>query len=115
VSETFAVVAMAFAVASISMTLAKSQAFAWARDMVPGNWKWLKELVNCPYCTSHWVAIALVLAYRPVLLQAWFPLDLVVSAFVVVTLAAPLQWVIFKAFLAMPEPSENPATQDSQS
>ena len=112
-SDLFPIVAMAFAVASMSMTLAKSQAFAWARNMVPRNWEWLKELVNCPYCTSHWVAMALVLAYRPVLLQVWFPLDLAVSAFVVVTLAPPLQWAIFKAFDAMP-PSETSATPESQ-
>ena len=95
---------LALATASVSMTLSKAQIFAGLRKwLLDGCWLrvWVGELLSCPYCTSHWVALVLVLAYRPILVQAWLPLDLAVAVFVIVTLAAPLQWVIFKVFAAM--------------
>lgn len=43
---------------------------------------------------SHWVAIALVAIYRPVLISQWIVIDLLVSVFGVVAIAAIISGVI---------------------
>ena len=51
-------------------------------------------LLECPYCLSHWVAIALVVIYKLRLVSLWLPIDYLVSAFAVVCVASILSGVI---------------------
>lgn len=51
---------VSLATAAISTTTSKSKMFAWMRSRTSGA---VAELVNCPYCTSHWVAALLVSAF----------------------------------------------------
>lgn len=95
----FQVAILALATAAISVTVSKAKVFSGVRERIARRSHWLGELLTCPYCTSHWVAFALVAIYRPVLVRAWFPVDLLVSAFVVVALAALLMGLIL---IAMP-------------
>ncbi|MBI4415235.1 MAG: DUF1360 domain-containing protein [Candidatus Kerfeldbacteria bacterium] len=82
------VIILALATAAISVTMAKARIFASAREWIAARNGWLGELAACSYCTSHWVAIALVAVYRPVLVRQWIVIDLFVSVFVVVALAS---------------------------
>lgn len=50
-------------------------------------WRWLHELVRCPYCVSHWLAFAATGIYRPWAVDLWRPLDFFVTSFVLVVIA----------------------------
>jgi hypothetical protein len=84
----YRVAVLALAATAVSLTITRATIFAAFRAWVVSRSAWLGKLVSCPYCTSHWVAFALVGAYRPVLVPCWLPLDLAVSAFAMVTLSA---------------------------
>jgi hypothetical protein len=71
----------------ISVTTSRTHIFKPLRRFIAGKSQWLGELVRCPYCTSHWVCFVATLIYRPRLLDLWFPLDLVVSAFFMIFVA----------------------------
>lgn len=44
-------------------------------------WVWLHDLVNCPFCTSVWMALVATAIYRPSLTRhLWWPLDYLVTA-----------------------------------
>jgi len=89
---------VALACASVSMTVARSRLFARPRQWLTDRSAWLGKLVTCPYCFSHWVALAMVLALDWLGWRA-----LVIDTFAVVTLAAPLQWLIYQAISAITE------------
>ena len=76
---------LSFAVSAISLTLARSKVFESLRRFTLAQNRWMGELISCPYCLSHWISILLVIVYRPeTSLHVWMPLDIVVSAFVIV-------------------------------
>jgi hypothetical protein len=83
----YEVMVIALATAAISLTISKGRIFIPLREWIASRNTWLGELVSCFYCTSHWVAIALVVIYQPVLLRKWLFLDLLVSVFVVVSVS----------------------------
>lgn len=72
------------ATASIAYTVAKAPFFEPVKDRLPA---WLRAPLDCAYCASHWIAAALVAAFRPMPFLGWW-LDLVPVVFIVVTLAA---------------------------
>jgi hypothetical protein len=92
----YQVAVLALATAAISVTVSKARVFASARAWIAARNTWLGELVSCSYCTSHWVAIALVAIYRPVLVSQWIFVDLLVSVFGMVAIAAIVSGVIIK-------------------
>jgi hypothetical protein len=78
---------MALAVASCSFTISKAKISVGVREWIAKRNHWLGELLNCPYCTSHWLTFGLVFAYRARVILGWAPLDYVVTVFVIVTMA----------------------------
>jgi len=99
-----ALICLALAVSVASVTLTKGKVFAPLREKVKGWSSWWGELINCPYCISHWFALALVLVYRPITVQSGFIiLDLIVTALVVVALAAFSSGLILRAFGPTPQ------------
>lgn len=92
----YQVAVLALATAAISVTVSKARVSASAREWIASRSTWLGELVSCSYCTSHWVAIALVAIYRPVLISQWIVVDLLVSVFGMVAIAAIVSGVIIK-------------------
>lgn len=92
-------IVLAFAVSAISMTISKTKVFRPVRQWIQARSQWLGELVNCPYCTIHWVAFAAVALYRPIVVVSGLRvLDLFVSAFVVIAVASIVSGWIFQAF-----------------
>ncbi len=92
----YQVIVLALATAAISVTTSKSRLFASAREWSAKKNTWLGELVSCSYCTSHWVAITLVVIYQPVVVSQWVVIDLFVSVFVIVAIAAIVSGVVIK-------------------
>jgi len=73
---------LAMAVASISMTITKSSLFSGFREKTSKIGKLFRELFNCPYCLSHWIAIIGVLTFFG---KTHSILDLVLMTFSTVT------------------------------
>lgn len=99
-----AIVALALAVSAVSVTVAKTKITMPLRKWVKGKSAWLHSLVSCPYCLSHWLSFAAVLIYRPTLVHFFAPLDWLVSAFVIVALAAFSTGLIIRALLDPMQP-----------
>lgn len=97
-----ALLLLALACASISLTITRTPLFGSARGWARERSVWLGKLVTCPYCTSHWVAFVLVLATTPVPHGVAESAERIVFLFAVVTLAAPMQWAIFAAISNIP-------------
>jgi hypothetical protein len=58
-----------------------------ARRRNTGGWEWLRQLLGCPFCVSHWLAFAAVAVYRPWAVDVFRPLDFLVTTFVLVVVA----------------------------
>lgn len=52
--------AVSLVVMGLSHTIARERIFAPLRGRLGGKETWLGYLVSCPYCVSHWIALALV-------------------------------------------------------
>ena len=48
---------MALATATVSVTVGQSKLFAPLRAWVKEHWDLGGELISCPYCLGHWVAL----------------------------------------------------------
>lgn len=92
----YQVAVLALATSAISVTVSKSRVFASPRNWIASRSSWLGELMSCSYCTSHWVAIALIAIYRPAIVTQWIVVDLLVSMFGLVAIAAIVSGAIIK-------------------
>lgn len=85
----------------ISLTISKGVIFRSFRDFFFFRSQkskfmgWMYDLVTCPYCTSHWVAFAMIGIWQPTFTDCGVKLlDLAVSAFVNVAIAS-YAWSIY--------------------
>jgi len=100
----FVLLYLAFATSAISVTLTRA-------DIAQGLRDWLERLVaprphplSCPYCTSHWVSILLVMVYRPAALTLFAPFDLMVTWLAIVGMAGVISGVIVSTIPLPPKP-----------
>lgn len=100
----YQVFVLALATTAISLTITRAKVFASFREWVADRNQWLGDLFSCSYCTSHWVAAVFVLCYQPVLIPLWIVLDLIVSLFATVAIAAFLSGVIAHFTFNNPQP-----------
>jgi len=85
------------ATAAISFLVTQSSLFGGFRDWVGKRSKCLHELLTCYYCLGHWVAVALVIAFRARLFGLHpLAIDFILTILVVAWLAA-LQCVVMDA------------------
>jgi hypothetical protein len=92
----YQVLVLSLATAAISVTVSRAQIFATFRTLIAEKSTWAGKLISCYYCTSHWVAIVFVLIYRPVLISRFYVVDLFVSTFSIVCIAALVGGIIIK-------------------
>lgn len=95
------ILVLSLSVSSISMTTAKSPIFEGFRSLIERISTWLGKLVNCPYCTSHWLSLLAVILYRPVLFEQSRFIDYIVAVFAIVTLSSFWSGLIYRAFKTM--------------
>lgn len=87
------------AVASITMTISKSNVMEYPRIQVSKLGRWARELIHCPYCLSHWFAFGIVWQKLGL-----FPLErFILVSFGVVTIASLASLKIAQLFLALDE------------
>jgi len=78
----------------ISLLIAKSKFFEKFRDyFFNRGHSFIHELLSCPYCISHWVAIMMTIIWQPRLTNSIIPLDFLISMFVMVAVAT-VSWTI---------------------
>jgi hypothetical protein len=102
VRHVFQMVYLSVACGAMSLVLTKSSVLNPLHDWLEKNVPFLSKMLSCPWCTSHWVALGLVLAYDPLAISAydhatwqvlsWWrfvlvPLDITVAVFVMVALS----------------------------
>jgi len=102
VRNVFHLIYLSVACGAISLALTKSTVLNGLHDLLEKRTPFLGKMLSCPWCTSHWVALGLVLAYDPLAiteydhatyqLMGWMrfvvvPLDYVVAVFAMVALS----------------------------
>jgi hypothetical protein len=112
----FHVIVLGVATGAISLVLTKSKMFEPMHAWLEKHNTFLSNLLDCPWCTSHWVALFFVLIYRPLLLDwgwrpawmrfsllDWFltPVDYLVTVMVMVTVASVAARIIWSAYKPM--------------
>ena len=58
---------------------------------------WFADLFGCPFCVGHWITFGLVAIYQPWLVDAWLPIDFIVTSEAIVAVAMVPLYVIRKA------------------
>jgi hypothetical protein len=92
---------LAIASASLSMTITQTEIFAPLRALALKSGHMIGHLFHCFYCMSHWVVIAGISVYRPIIISSGIPIiDWTVSAFFTIALSAFFSGLIFKVFLS---------------
>lgn len=98
-------IALVAATAAVSMTLSKSALFAPIRQSLSESASrpmvFLGRLLECPYCTSHWVALYLVGMTNIRFVHGWPVVDLFVTTMAVVALAAIPSAAIYHGYKSM--------------
>jgi hypothetical protein len=56
---------LSLAVGAASFTVARAGIFAPVRDWTKRRSAWLGNLLSCPWCVSHWIAVVAVIAGDP--------------------------------------------------
>lgn len=85
------------AIASISMTICKSNVMRYFRNQVSKLGNWARGFIHCPYCLSHWLAfIAVWLEYGLLPIERF-----IVTSFGLVTIASFASLGIAQLFLAL--------------
>lgn len=99
----FELAILSVATSVASMTLSKGVIFRSFREWLQDrSWDFPGRLLACPYCTSHWIAAAAVLARPGALLAGAHPLlDLLVRWLLVVFGAAIGAGIIYRAYAPM--------------
>ncbi len=95
---------------AVSMTISTAKGFSGLRTWVKSKNEWIGEGLSCPYCTSHWVALILMLIYRPRPLDCGiYLIDFFTATMMMVALASITARAIFSAYAVMaPSPDETP-------
>ena len=78
---------LGLATSAISVTLTKAGVAKPLRVWVVKRWG-ENTMLSCPFCTSYWIAMPLVLIYRPFVVRVFLPVDIFVSLAAIVGVAA---------------------------
>lgn len=54
-------IVISFCIASISYTICVTSIFKWFRELVSDIHPKIEELVHCPYCLGHYIAIVILI------------------------------------------------------
>lgn len=90
---------LAFITASVSFTIAVTSIFNFLRVAVSKLHPKLDELIHCPYCLGHYIAIGLLLITGCGLnITGWLLIDFALTVFAIMGMTACLHYVILRAY-----------------
>lgn len=84
--------------ATLSYTLTKGSIFGPLRMWMIRRSYWLGKLAQCPYCTSHWVALGAMIIFQPKMIGGSMWADYTATWFALTGLSALGAGSIFKLF-----------------
>lgn len=87
--DAFSLLGIGVATGVTSLTITRSKLFRGLRHWLWLKSDWLGDLIHCPYCMSHWIALAMILGKWP----GWKPA--LVQWLVAVAIAAPVSAAIY--------------------
>lgn len=92
---------LSLVVGCVTLTLSKAWVFKPLRDYLASKSDFLGDLLNCTYCTSHWVSAGVFLVFQPKLLQ--FPVtNAILCWLLMVVFGSGALWFIFQCHSAVP-------------
>lgn len=94
------------AVASISYTISIAKIFKNQREWIKSKNSWLGELLSCPYCTSHYVSMA-VSPWIFTNIQIPAIINFIITTFCLVAIAALWTQIILLLSLKSTQEVEN--------
>lgn len=100
---------VALATATVTVTVTRSSLFQPLRVWIKARTTFIKQLISCSYCFSHWAAAALVWYFdRPATLR-----DFLLEWLVVVALATPAIAMVLHSAKVIP-PAIEDRTDDEE-
>lgn len=96
---------IAAATAAASFTIARTKITAPLRAWVTSHSQWFGNLVGCPYCVSHWLALAGTSVYRPDVADGPLVADFVLAWLATVAVSAAFIGIITRAIAPAPPPA----------
>lgn len=95
------------AVAAISFTITMTSIFAWLRNLITRTGiKKLEELIHCPWCLGHYIALLILLTNDIVIVGGIYNskfLNFLFIWFLVMGFAGLIQYVLLRAFKPVAE------------
>ena len=93
---------IALAVSPISFTITKTKIFKPIRSWAFSKNKFLGELLECPYCSSHWISLlfCIIIVPQPIK-SAFIIMNIIISTFVVVFFSSVFNFVIWWSYERM--------------
>ncbi|MBN1480881.1 hypothetical protein EH223_00190 [candidate division KSB1 bacterium] len=79
--------------ASLSFTITETKIFAPLRQWLKSRSTFFGELFSCGYCLGHWIALVLVLIFKPRLFDIWWVFDYFCAVLIIAWIAG-FQWVV---------------------
>lgn len=95
----FNLVFLGIATGAISMVVSRSTILNSFHDWLEKRSVFLENLLSCPWCVSHWIALIFTIIYRPLIVTSWFvPVDYFVTVMVMTVIAAITARIIYSAY-----------------
>jgi len=79
--------------ASISFTITETKICAACRQWVKRRSTFFGELLSCGYCLGHWIALILVILFKPQFFDTWWLLDYFFVVMIIAWLSG-FQWAL---------------------
>ncbi len=112
IDRLFTLLALALVTATVTVNLTRASIFYRPRTWLGQKSKFIEKLLACPFCTSHWVAFAIVGLYRPQVLPMYGVVNFFAASFAIVTLTSFLIGGMFAAFQYIPAPQAGPEEEE---
>lgn len=87
------------ACSAISFTISTTSIFKGLRDLVSKIHPKVEELIHCPWCLNHYIALALILVTGKYLVtDQGYIIDVIVTTFAITGLSGLLHYVLLRAY-----------------
>lgn len=97
---------LSLATSTITLTITRARVSKPVRNWISKRSPYFGEMINCPFCTSHWVAFILCAIYRPRPFPTRWLLDWFISSMAIVAISSVLSRIVFEAISKIHPPKE---------
>lgn len=100
VETIFYIIAVALCTAAISFTITVTSIFTWLRELLSSVHSKLEELIHCPYCLGHYIALVIMLTTDRKLINVtqYEIYNFLFTWFVIMCIVSLLHFVMLRAY-----------------